>query len=159
VRMLLGSPMTWRRTSLLLGVVGLCLALAPQPATATLVVGEASPSSVGHPDNLLESLASQLLASAEMAGPATPVSPNPAPSEDNENDPPVFRLMEGLLPAPATGCQSNSVSQWSGSTGVALASRICDVPPPRLWAALPSEAKTILPTGPPFELLRPPRIG
>ena len=153
--------MTWRRTSLLLGVVGLCFALAPQPATATLVVGAAAPASTGHPDNLLESLASQLLSSAEMAAPAAPTGPNPAPSEHNENDPLAFRLSEGLLAAPAAACQSNPVSQssGSGSTGAALASRICDVPPPGLWATLPSEAKTTLPTGPPFELLRPPRVG
>ena len=153
--------MTWRRASVLLVLAGLFVALASQPAVATLVVGEAAPSLAGHPDNLLESLASQLLASAEMAGPATPTGPNPAPSEENENDLSAFRLMEGLLPAPAAGCPANSVSQLSGSgsTGAALASRICDVPLPRLWAALPSEAKTILPTGPPFELLRPPQVG
>ena len=153
--------MAWRRTNLLLVLAGLFLGLASQPAVATLVVGEATPSLEGHPDNLLQSLASQLLASAEMAGPAAPTSPNPAPSEENENDPPAFRVLEGLLPAPAAGCPSNSVSQLSGSgsTGAALASRICDVPPPGLWVTLPSEAKTILPTGPPFELLRPPQAG
>ena len=153
--------MTWRRTSLLLGVLGLCLALAPQPAKATLVVGTAFPSSVGQGDDFLESLARQLVSSTGMAGPATPIAPGPAPSEDDEDDPPAFRLPERLLPAPATGCQANSVSQssGSGSTGVALASRICDVPPPGLWATLPSEAKTIMPTGPPFELLRPPQVG
>ena len=152
--------MTWRRTSLLL-LAGLFVGLASQPAVATLVVGEATPSSAGHADNLLQSLASQLLVSADMAGPASPTGPNPAPSEDNENDPPAFQVLEGLLPAPAAGCPSNSVSQLSGSgpSGVALASRISDVPPPSLWAALPSEAKTILPTGPPFELLRPPQVG
>ena len=151
--------MTWRRASLLLGVVGLCFALAPHTARATLVLGEACPSLGGSTDALLESLATQLVSSAEMAGPGTATSPSPAPSEENEDEPPAFRLPEGLLPAPATGCQSNSVSQssGSGSSGAALASRISDLPPPRLWAALPSEGKTILPTGPPFELLRPPR--
>jgi hypothetical protein len=142
-------------------LAGLFVALASQPATATLVLGTAYPSSEGHADNLLETLASQLLASAEMAGPAAPAGPNPAPAEENENDPSAFRSPEGLLPAPASGCHSNAVSQssGSGSTGSAVASRICDVPSPGLWAALPSEAKTIFPTGPPFELLRPPQVG
>ena len=153
--------MTWRRTSLLLVLAGLFVGLASQPAVATLVVGEATPSSAGHADNLLQSLASQLLASADMAGPATPGGRNPAPSEEHENDPPAFQVLEGLLAAPAAGCPSNSVSQssGSGSTSAAVSIRICDVPPPSLWATLPSEAKTILPTGPPFELLRPPQVG
>jgi hypothetical protein len=150
-----------RRQAILLLLAGLWLGLASEPARATLLVGEVVPGSVGQADNLLQSLASQLLVSADIAGPATPTGPNPGPSEENENDPSAFRVLEGLLPAPATGCHSNSASQLSGSgsTSVALASRICDVPLPRLWAALPSEVKTLLPTGPPFELLRPPRLG
>jgi hypothetical protein len=138
---------------------GVAIALASQPATAALVVGDASPFLGGEHDELLESLASQLLASADMAGP-THTGPNSTPSEDDQDNRPAFRLPEGLLPAPATGCHSNSVSQssGSGSTSAALASAICDVPPPGLQASLPSEAKTILSTGPPFELLRPPRV-
>jgi hypothetical protein len=145
----------------LLGLVALLVLLAAKPATATLVLGDICPSSVGCADSLLASLASQLLASAELPRPAPHTGASPARSEDKEDDRPAFQLLEGLLPAPAAGCHTNSVSQssGSGSTGAALASAVGDVPPPGLWATLPSEAKTILPTGPPFELLRPPQVG
>jgi hypothetical protein len=152
--------MTWGEKNLLL-LAGLFVGLASQPAGAAMLVGAGSFCSPGGSDNLLHTLATQVLASADFSQPVTHAGTHPTRSGDSQNDRPAFRPPEGFLPAPATGCHSNSVSQssGSGSTGPAVAGRISDVPPPRLWAALPSEAKTTLPTGPPFELLRPPQVG
>ena len=103
---------------------------------------------------LLETFAEELLSS-----PGTPpgeASPAPSPSDPpaEEECPAVVLYAEGLIPCGAAA--SNSGSQTTGgSTGAALAAAARYLPELDLQGSLPSEAMPILPTGPPFKLLRP----
>ena len=71
----------------------------------------------------------------------------------------VLRILYGsLMSAPADmSASSNSLSQLTGSGGsaAALASSIFSLSPPSLVGWVAPEALPCLPTGPPFELLRP----
>jgi len=153
-------PKTQREArTLMAGLIGLAIALACQSASAALVVGDAAPFLVTKDDNLLRALANQVLASAESAGVSQGSNPDPvAPQQDKQRQP-RLQSHDGVLSGLGTGCASSCTSQGTGSgwSGFALASMSFYVPQFSPGASLPGEAKTVLPTGPPFELLRPPR--
>jgi len=132
------------------GMVGICLALVCQCASAALLVEELLPPQTPG-DGLLQSLFCEALVAGDMAAANT----LPSPSEDEEDSHPAFRLSEGLLPA--AGCQPTAVSHGGGNGwgGAALAVAPMYVPKISPGGTLPSEPKTILATGPPFKLLRP----
>ena len=83
-----------------------------------------------------------------------------APSTPNKgHDLPTLHQLEGLAPAGsgAGAPQSPSHGGGNGPTNPALGTISPYLPEPGLQVAAPSERRPILPTGPPFELLRPPR--
>ena len=141
-----------RPTPLLAIATGLVLALSSRCATAALIVGALPCPQYECTDDLLGSFAIQSL----FSGDAAPAGASPA----EEGAPPSIKNAERHSP-PATACGSSSVSQSSGggSSYAALAQTACDLPPAAPKASLPSEGKMTLPTGPPFELLRPPELA
>ena len=114
----------------LAGAVGLWVVLVCQIAPAATLIGDQMPAvawqsgawqgGAGQADNLLKSLANEVLASAEMTPPPRLAGPSPEPADDEENDDPSLHVVDGLLPGPASGCNSNSVSQ-SGGGGSSVA--------------------------------------
>lgn len=77
-------------------------------------------------------------------------------SQDNrdEQKQQIPRMLCGLTPD--AGLQSNSISQTTGAgSNSAISGMVYDLPEPPLVRPLPPEARLILTTGPPFELLRP----
>ena len=152
--------MTARRTRLLLtGLVGLLVAFAASTAPGAIVPGNAARPLDAVESDLARLFVTQFLDSQAsldgMAG-SVPLSSDPSPEGDS---PPTLQEVEHLLAAVPTGCQPNSVSQSSGSgaSNPAVAGAFCHLPQTALQTTLPREARPYLPTGPPFELLRPPR--
>jgi len=142
-----------RRVHLLIGIVGLCGALCASTAVAALVFEDAAlaPTTAG---TLFDVLAEELLSTPET--PPAEASPSPSPSDPPAEGeyPAIVRYAEGLIPGGAAGSNSSSQST-GGSTGEALAAAARYLPELDLQGSLPSEAMPLLPTGPPFDLLRP----
>jgi len=150
------------KTSILVVLIaGLAAALASNTATAALVLGTQDfplPDRCGA--DLVQPLADELLHAIVLAAAET-FSTSPCSDLPEEPDkPPSVQYRDGILPGTAGGCQSNSVSPTNGpgsSTG-AIAGTVHNLPDPPLQTPLAREGRPILPTGPPFELLRPPEF-
>ncbi len=72
----------------------------------------------------------------------------------------LFRTLRGahMTPAGMSPSPSSPLAQAGGSSGgFAGPSELVIPPPSALQASLPPEARTILPTGPPYRWFRPPR--
>jgi hypothetical protein len=143
----IGFPMGRRETRLVLvGVCGVLAALVSNCALGSIIVDRPAAEEFSHPDGMLD-------ASQGMA-PAAPVLP-----PDKGGDPLTIHPIEGLAPAGTSAGPPNSVSQGggNGSSNAAMAGVLPSLPEPALQTSLPRKARPIMPTGPPFELLRPPR--
>lgn len=137
-----------RRTSLLLGAtLGLWVALASTATMGSIVFDQPTADELNSP-----------LWGGDDADGMTPDAPNPvAPSPDDDDPLYLGQLDAQLAPGGAAGNPSTGTQGSSGPTTVALAASPYDLPTPNLQTALPRETSPVLPTGPPFELLRPPR--
>lgn len=142
-----------RRIRLLMGMAVLWGALFANTAAAALVF-EGCPSYPTFGDMLLEALAEELLSSA-VTCPASAL-PGPCPSDPpaEEEQPSIVRHAEGLIPGGAAASNVSSPSN-GGSIGAALAAAAACLPEIDPQGSVAPEAKPILPTGPPFKLLRP----
>jgi hypothetical protein len=141
--------MTARKTRLaVVGALGLLMALASNSALGSIILDRPPAGEFSDPAGMVD-------ASQGMA-PAAPVVP-----PDKGGDPLTIHHIEALAPAGAAAGQPSSASQvgGSGSSNAAIISALYDLPQPTLRTLLPGEGGTIMPTGPPFELLRPPRLG
>jgi len=140
-------------------LVGLTIALACPSAVAALMVLDDASSLASQDENLLQAFASQILASTQSAGTCPHSDPDSAPLQEKQDSQPSYQAHVGLLSGLGTGCNSSCSSQVTGNgwSGAALPGTTSYVPRPTAGMALPGEAITILPTGAPFELLRPPR--
>jgi hypothetical protein len=151
-----------RETRLVLGgILGLLVAFASSSATAAIILADQFSSGRGGEIDSLSVFHGQVAdddaISPGRAGMATATSGPSLPS-DNQTDPPTFHPGESLGPSGGTAGQPNSFSQGSGGGAMsAAASVLASFSEPPFQTALPGEARTIMPTGPPFELLRPPR--
>jgi hypothetical protein len=133
---------------LLVGVCGLLAALACNCTLGSIIFEQPAAEDYFHPDGMLE-------ANQGM----TPDAPSPSSPRDDGENPPQVDQLEGLAPAGTAAGQPSSASQGggNGSSNAATTGILCDLPQPALQTTLPREARPYLPTGPPFELLRPPR--
>ncbi len=144
--------MTGRNTRSMLGVLlGLWVVFAANAAVASII-------SDRQPADDLFAAAAALSADQGMTPPA---EDRPSSPPDNRENPPTVDQLEAFTPAGGSTGQPSSASQGggNGSTNAAITAILCDLPQPALQTALPREARPYLPTGPPFELLRPPRSG
>ena len=143
---------------LLAGLVGLFVALASGSAVAAIITPDAF-LQLGSEEVLVQPVVEDLLASAECGETAIPAAPQPSAPENDRDDPRTPLLMRGLEPAAGTaaGPSFGSHSTGGGPSNSAIAVASTDLPQATLQTALPKEARPYLPTGPPFELLRPPR--
>ena len=141
-----------RKSHLLIATVVLGL-LASQTASAALMQTDSLLTPTAG-DALLEPFLEELLSSA-VGSCASPI-PMPTPSEGSgeEERPLEICPFGGLIPGQAAASNVNSQSQ-GGSVGVALAPPAARLPELSPQGSVPREAKPILPTGPPFDLLRP----
>ena len=143
--------MIGRNTRSMLSVLlGLLVVFAANTAAASIICDR-------QPADELFDAAAALSADQGMT-PATEDRPS-SPPNDRE-DPPTVDQLEAFSPANGSAGQPSSVSQGggSGSSSAAISGAFCDLPQAPLQTALPREARPYLPTGPPFELLRPPRV-
>lgn len=135
----------------------LWLLLASGPATGALLVADGAGGCgfAQDKEQLTASLVGQVLASAETAGAVNVDDSSPVPSPDEPSREPAFHLANGFLPA--SGWHSTSASQSGGHSGsqTALAASPACLPEAGPRGVLHTEAKAILPSGPPFKLLRP----
>ena len=146
-------------TFLFVLAVGLVWALTTDRAVAAIIVDDGLAGGWADASALLT--IDQTGASAHpQTGTATPVSPALPPARPNPGDtPPRPRLAEGVLPGTGSAGNAGPGSQGGapGTSSASLSGNLVFLPLPGLATRVPSEARPILPTGPPFELLRPPR--
>ena len=143
--------MIGRYTRSMLGVLlGLLVVFAANTAMASIIC-DRQPA-----DELFDAAAGAFSSDQGMTPPA---EDRPSAPPDNSENPPTVDQFEALAPAGGSAGQPSSVSQGggSGSSNAAISGILYDLPQPALQTALPREARPYLPTGPPFELLRPPR--
>jgi hypothetical protein len=135
---------------LVVGTVGLMAALASNMARGSIILDR-------QPTDELFDPVGGVDADQGMASDA----PCPSSPRDDGENPPTVDQFEGLAPPGAVAGQPNSISHGSvaGANVAATTSLLCDAPEPSLRTGLPGEARTVMPTGPPFELLRPPQVG
>ncbi|MHC4401901.1 MAG: hypothetical protein ACYTG0_19690 [Planctomycetota bacterium] len=146
--------MTGFRATTLLGVVaGLLAAFVANSAHGAIILGSS-------PFADMPEVAGGLKGWSDGAGPVEPEEPDntPHPSNEGENGPsqPALLDADGVAAGCTTSSQPGPSSSGFGSSAIASAS--CSLPQPSLLTTLPREARPYLPTGPPFELLRPPRF-
>lgn len=124
-------------------VAGQALAAVAWSNSFAGALGEASTLGQGRFDGLAESL--------DLAGPLHSTSTGPV------QDPlPLFRVHRPSQDAGWGGEPASlSLSNASGPGGALLPNRAAYLPDPLLSTSLPSEPTLVLPTGPPFELIRP----
>jgi hypothetical protein len=142
------SVMTARNTRLVvLAVFGLLTALASNCALGSIILDRPVAGGPFAADGILD-------ASQGMA-PAAPVVP-----PDKGADPLTIHQIEGLAPPGTAAGQPTSASQGGGTgpTNAALPNVISYLPDAAFRTPLPGAPRTIMPTGPPVELLRPPRV-
>jgi len=152
--------MAARKPSFLLVLaVGLVLALTADRAAAAIIVHDDSAGGLAAASPLPDT--GQIGASDEAeTGTATPISPPVPPAHPNPGDTPLQpRLAEGALPGSGTAGNAGSASHGGGpgTPTCAFVGNQFRLPRPILVTRVPREASPMLPTGPPFELLRPPR--
>ncbi len=133
------------------------MALSSNCAVAAIMVGGPFQAPA---EELLSSLA--LEAKADLTdgeGMACPTDPQTDPPKEPGN-PRSVRYAEALGPGGAAASRPSSISQGSGGGfgNPAITGIPRDLAQPALQTTLPTEARPYLPTGPPFELLRPPRF-
>ena len=151
--------MTARRTKILIGSVGLLVALATTMAPGAIQPRATEPPPGPVDRDLLQSYTTQLLDSdqftADLTGPVSvPTDPSP-----NDDSPPTLEEVEDLLAALPAGCQPSSISHSSGSgfANSAIPSATCDVPRAARVARLLDEIQLAFANPPPSGPLRPPR--
>lgn len=158
--------MIGRETRLLIGgIVGLLLALACTTAEAAIILDrDALALAAGQFQDLGLATADDAAGSAGAPGAADTTAPTEpaAPSSPNEGQAPLPLIQpDGLGPASGSAGHPSTVSPpGAGASGAtAILSQVFDLPHLALQTRLPRESSPYLPTGPPFELLRPPRSG
>jgi len=152
--------MAARKSSfLLLLAVGLVLALTADRAVAAIIVHDDFAGGLAAASPLPD--AAQIGGSDEAeTGTATPVSPPVSPARPIPGDTPQRpRLLEAAVPGTGSAGNAGSGSQGgaNGSMNPAMTGVLAYLPEPGLQSTVPSVGRPILPKGPPFELLRPPR--
>lgn len=154
--------MIGRRTRLVLsGVLGLLVALASSSALGALIFDpDALPVPAVGQGDAIQPLAEGCLDTGGMgAGLGATLPGGPLTPPDDEENPPTVDRLEALAPAGGSAGPPSSLSQGGGNGGSnsAIPGASSILPDPALQTALPTDARPILPTGPPFGLLRPPR--
>ena len=156
--------MVGRETRLLIGgIVGLLLALACSTTDAAIILDRDALGLVtGQFQDLGLGMAEDPAGLAGTSGANERTSP-PAPAEPsgpNEGQSPLPLIQpDGLGPGSGSAGHPSTVSPSGAgaSGGTAILCQVFDLPHLALQTRLPRESSPFLPTGPPFELLRPPR--
>jgi hypothetical protein len=146
------AEMGHRKTHLLIATIVLGLLLS-QTASAALVQGD-SLLTLTAGDALLKPFVEELLSSAVSSCASAIPIPSPSEPSGEEERPLEICPFGGLIPAEAAASNVHSQSE-GGSIGAALAAAAAYLPEFSPQGSVPREAKPILPTGPPFFLLRP----
>lgn len=154
--------MTARNISLsLVGIAGLLVALAPGSAVASIIAhdGLAGPSE--DLDAFLDAIADVSFVGSGSGEGMTPAQESPTSPSNEEDDPRPSVDVLALAPGGPAAGQPGSASQGggNGSPSAALDGAHWNLPPAPLQTRLPKEGRVTMSTGPPFELLRPPRSG
>ncbi|HUT91558.1 MAG TPA: hypothetical protein VMY37_18815 [Thermoguttaceae bacterium] len=137
---------------LLFGMAGLWGALFANTAVAALVFDD-RPLAPTSGDMLLEAVAEEFLSSAVTCPASALPGPSPSDPPAEEEPPGIVRHAERLIPGGAAPSNSSSPSNGgSADSALAAAPYLPEIDP---RGSVPPEAQPILPTGPPFELLRP----
>ena len=163
--------MVGRETRLLIGgIVGLLLALASSSTDAAIILDR---DALGLATGQFQGLSLQGLSldmaedSGGLAGmfgadertlPTAPAEPS---GRNEGRDPLPLIQPDSLGPGSGSAGHSSTVSPSAagGSGAAAILCQVFDLPQLSLQTRLPRESSPFLPTGPPFELLRPPRVG
>lgn len=141
--------MIGRKTRLLVaGLFGLLVALAANSAVGSIILHQPPADELFAP-----------AAGADAGQAMTPDAPRPSVPPDDPQNPPTIQHLEGLAPSGGSAGQPSSGPQGggNGSNIAAMTAALYDLPQTPLQTGLPGEPRTIMPIGPPFELLRPPR--
>ena len=137
---------------LLIGTAALLGIVCANPAVAALIndpLSDPNPAEI-----LLKALAEELLASVEVCPASGVAAPSPSEPAPEQEGPSIVRPAEGLIPAGAAASNVNSQSNGA-PPGQALTGAAPYLPEIDAYGSVPAQPKPILPTGPPFKLLRP----
>jgi hypothetical protein len=153
-----------RETRLVLGgVFALLVAFASNSAMGAIILADPFSGFAGGQGGSFQQFGgelSDLVAEGGQTAGMTRAAPGPFDPSDEENNLLTVRQLDGLSPAGGSAGAPSSASQGGGNapSNAAMTGVFFHLPQPSLQTGLPGEARTAMPTGPPFELLRPPRL-